>query len=146
MWLKWSCKIQEDFRNRGRVAEGLVIECGKTGCVLRWESFLGIPSPQGEEENWLRFVRNDTVPLANGWFTIEQPGSIERPQDRDRVGSRSCPGEPFPRQYLTVVDRRDVMPEEVWATEPDGVLEQSPFGSHQPEVGSVPFPCVVIRA
>ena len=31
--------------------------------------------PPGEEDHWLRFIRNDAEPLANGWFTVKQPGS-----------------------------------------------------------------------
>ena len=31
--------------------------------------------PSGDEEHWLRFIRNDAEPLANGWFTVKQPGS-----------------------------------------------------------------------
>ena len=31
--------------------------------------------PAGEEENWLRFIRNDAEPLVNGWFTVKQPAS-----------------------------------------------------------------------
>jgi len=33
--------------------------------------------PPGEEEHWLGFIRNDAEPLANGWFTVKQPGSNE---------------------------------------------------------------------
>lgn len=33
--------------------------------------------PTGEEEDWLRFIRNDAEPLANGWFTVKQPASSD---------------------------------------------------------------------
>ena len=31
--------------------------------------------PSGEEENWLRFIRNENEPLENGWFSVKQPDS-----------------------------------------------------------------------
>ena len=47
----------------------------------------------GEEEYWLRFIRNDAEPLSNGWFTVRQPatkdlkGGItwEEARDQERV-------------------------------------------------------------
>ena len=44
------------------------------------KTFIGVLTkpdriPPGEEEHWLRFIRNDAEPLANGWFTVKQPGS-----------------------------------------------------------------------
>ncbi|PPQ83880.1 hypothetical protein CVT25_000650, partial [Psilocybe cyanescens] len=33
--------------------------------------------PTGEEVNWLSFNRNGKEPLANGWFSVEQPSSRE---------------------------------------------------------------------
>ncbi|EKM53567.1 uncharacterized protein PHACADRAFT_197992 [Phanerochaete carnosa HHB-10118-sp] len=30
----------------------------------------------GDQENWLRFIRNDYKPLENGWFSVKQPDTI----------------------------------------------------------------------
>ena len=30
----------------------------------------------GDEENWIRFIRNDFKPLENGWFSVKQPDSV----------------------------------------------------------------------
>lgn len=75
-----------------------------------------------------------------------QATGVQRPQDRDHVGRCSRPREAFFHEHLTVVDRRDVLSEEVRDAESNRILEQDPFGSYQAEVGSVPFSRVVIRA
>ncbi|KAI0077225.1 hypothetical protein K474DRAFT_1596469 [Panus rudis PR-1116 ss-1] len=31
--------------------------------------------PLGEEERWLRFIRNEEEPLDNGWYSVKQPDS-----------------------------------------------------------------------
>jgi hypothetical protein len=32
--------------------------------------------PLGEEDRWLRFIRNEYETLENGWYCVKQPGSI----------------------------------------------------------------------
>jgi hypothetical protein len=31
--------------------------------------------PSGEEDEWVRFIKNQRVPLSNGWFSVKQPDS-----------------------------------------------------------------------
>jgi hypothetical protein len=31
--------------------------------------------PTGEEDQWLRFIRNEYEPLKNGWYCVKQPDS-----------------------------------------------------------------------
>lgn len=31
--------------------------------------------PQGEEDRWLRFIRNEREPLENNWYCVKQPAS-----------------------------------------------------------------------
>lgn len=31
--------------------------------------------PSGEEDEWVRFIKNERVPLLNGWFAVKQPDS-----------------------------------------------------------------------
>ena len=31
--------------------------------------------PSGEEDNWLRYIRNQEEPLEHGWFSVKQPDS-----------------------------------------------------------------------
>lgn len=33
--------------------------------------------PQGEENPWIRFIRNEREPLENNWFSVKQPSSLE---------------------------------------------------------------------
>ncbi|KAF9783799.1 P-loop containing nucleoside triphosphate hydrolase protein [Thelephora terrestris] len=33
--------------------------------------------PDGEEENWLRFIRDEAEHLANGWFAVKQPATAD---------------------------------------------------------------------
>ena len=29
--------------------------------------------PRGDEESWIRYIKNEDRPLANGWFSVKQP-------------------------------------------------------------------------
>lgn len=31
--------------------------------------------PPGEEDRWIRFIKNDYEALENGWFSVKQPDS-----------------------------------------------------------------------
>jgi hypothetical protein len=31
--------------------------------------------PGGEEDEWLKFIKNQRVPFKNGWFAVKQPDS-----------------------------------------------------------------------
>ncbi|KAF8586086.1 hypothetical protein K439DRAFT_1652711 [Ramaria rubella] len=33
--------------------------------------------PDGEEDRWIRLIRNDISPLENGWYCVKQPSSVE---------------------------------------------------------------------
>ena len=33
--------------------------------------------PSGEEENWIKLIKNERAPLVNGWFCVKQPSSME---------------------------------------------------------------------
>ncbi|KAI6040078.1 P-loop containing nucleoside triphosphate hydrolase protein [Pisolithus marmoratus] len=33
--------------------------------------------PQGEEESWIRLIRNEVEPLDNNWYCVKQPSSLE---------------------------------------------------------------------
>jgi hypothetical protein len=36
--------------------------------------------PVGEEEHWMRFIRDEAEHLANGWFSVKQPASTDLQQ------------------------------------------------------------------
>ena len=33
--------------------------------------------PKGEENEWLRFIRDEAEHLTNGWFTVKQPATVD---------------------------------------------------------------------
>jgi len=37
--------------------------------------------PQGEEEEWLRFIKNSKEPLDNNWYCVKQPSSNDLKQN-----------------------------------------------------------------
>ncbi|KAF9783798.1 P-loop containing nucleoside triphosphate hydrolase protein [Thelephora terrestris] len=66
---------ETDFENQGahQIAKQHDPEGKRTIGVLTKPDRI----PAGEEEAWLRFIRNEGEPLVNGWFTVKQPGSSE---------------------------------------------------------------------
>lgn len=44
--------------------------------------------PRGEEESWLRFIRNDAEPLLNNWYCVKQPDSQMIKDGIDWAGAR----------------------------------------------------------
>ncbi|KII95434.1 hypothetical protein PLICRDRAFT_25913 [Plicaturopsis crispa FD-325 SS-3] len=45
--------------------------------------------PAGEEDNWLRFIRNEYEPLANNWYCVKQPNSSALKQGISWAEARS---------------------------------------------------------
>ncbi|KAL6299310.1 P-loop containing nucleoside triphosphate hydrolase protein [Sparassis latifolia] len=64
---------ETDFENQG--AHQLAREYDPDG--KRTIGVLTKPDriPLGEEERWLRFIKNESEPLENGWFGVKQPDS-----------------------------------------------------------------------
>lgn len=77
---KTSCVIlltvtcETDFENQG--AHHLAKQYDPEG--LRTVGVLTKPDriPAGEENRWLRFIRNEQEPLVNHWYCVKQPGSL----------------------------------------------------------------------
>jgi len=47
---------------------------------MMYVTYLGVLTkpdriPPGEEERWLRFIRNESESLENGWYCVKQPNS-----------------------------------------------------------------------
>jgi len=51
--------------------------------------------PPGEEENWLRFIRNEYETLENGWYCVKQPNSKSLSQGISWEGARKQENEFF---------------------------------------------------
>ncbi|KAI6010933.1 P-loop containing nucleoside triphosphate hydrolase protein [Pisolithus orientalis] len=45
--------------------------------------------PRGEEESWIRLIRNEVEPLDNNWYCVKQPSSHEISQGINWVGARN---------------------------------------------------------
>jgi hypothetical protein len=45
--------------------------------ITRFQGVLTKPDriPAGEEQSWLKFIRNEKEPLQNKWFCVKQPAS-----------------------------------------------------------------------
>jgi hypothetical protein len=50
-------------------SETLISFCG-TGVLTKPDRI-----PSGEENRWLKFIRNEQEPLLNHWYCVKQPGS-----------------------------------------------------------------------
>jgi len=51
--------------------------------------------PPGEEDRWLRFIRNEAEPLLNGWYCVKQPNSKALAQGISWAGARAQENEYF---------------------------------------------------
>ncbi|KIO06579.1 hypothetical protein M404DRAFT_138011 [Pisolithus tinctorius Marx 270] len=45
--------------------------------------------PRGEEESWIRLIRNEVEPLDNNWYCVKQPSSHDISQGINWVGARN---------------------------------------------------------
>jgi hypothetical protein len=79
-----------DFENQGafRIAKKHDVKGRRTIgnflkfiiCVLSLSNVLGVLTkpdriPLGDEDDWIRFIKNDREPLVNGWYAVKQPNS-----------------------------------------------------------------------
>ncbi|KAL4078952.1 P-loop containing nucleoside triphosphate hydrolase protein [Scleroderma yunnanense] len=64
---------ETDFENQGahHLAKQYDPEGRRTVGVLTKPDRI----PQGEEESWIRLIRNEREPLANNWYCVKQPSS-----------------------------------------------------------------------
>ncbi|KAI0740579.1 P-loop containing nucleoside triphosphate hydrolase protein [Earliella scabrosa] len=64
---------ETDFQNQGahRLAKKHDPDGSRTIGVLTKPDRI----PSGEEDNWLRYIRNQEEPLEHGWFSVKQPDS-----------------------------------------------------------------------
>ncbi|KAI6167303.1 P-loop containing nucleoside triphosphate hydrolase protein [Pisolithus thermaeus] len=46
--------------------------------------------PAGEEESWIKLIRNDVEPLANNWFCVKQPSSTDIAQGITWAAARAA--------------------------------------------------------
>lgn len=62
----------------------------------------------GDEERWIRFVKNEDIVLDRGWFCVKQPDPVQLqrglsgPQariDEERWFKETCPWNQLPREY-----------------------------------------------
>jgi hypothetical protein len=51
--------------------------------------------PLGEEDGWLRFIRNERETLENGWYCVKQPDSISLSQGISWAEARTKENEYF---------------------------------------------------
>ncbi|XP_006461472.1 hypothetical protein AGABI2DRAFT_222252 [Agaricus bisporus var. bisporus H97] len=66
---------ETDFENQGahQLAKQYDPEGKRTIGVLTKPDRI----PAGEEQNWLKFIRNEKEPLQNNWFCVKQPASSD---------------------------------------------------------------------
>jgi hypothetical protein len=60
------------------------------GYLLQTAGVLTKPdrAPSGDEETWLRFIRNETEPLFNRWYAVKQPDSMALKRGITREAAR----------------------------------------------------------
>lgn len=89
---KESCVIlltvacETDFENQGayQLAKDLDQEGKRTVGVLTKPDRI----PMGEEDSWLRLIRNQEKPLLNNWYCVKQPSSLMLKKGIDWAGAR----------------------------------------------------------
>ncbi|KAL4066187.1 P-loop containing nucleoside triphosphate hydrolase protein [Scleroderma citrinum] len=84
---------ETDFENQGahHLAKHFDPEGKRTVGVLTKPDRI----PHGEEESWLRLIRNEVEPLANNWYCVKQPSSQELKDGIDWAGARRHESEFF---------------------------------------------------